>query len=303
MPVVLPSPSPVSSAYVSSLVQEVYRHLDATSFGVINRLTDNIATVEETTFTFDFEAGKAIRPGAYLCVDLEVVYVWTYNEATRVATVQRAMQGSTAAPHAAGALVQVQPRVSQFDVLTQIVHDIDSWPPSLYQTATTTISGGVTTRAYDLPGTTGITRILEIRRSRTGTSPTLVRKWRLDLNADTTTFPSGRSIVFPNGWDTGDTIEIVYAKPFDTSAVTLTTSLATIGLTDSMKDIPVYGAAARLVREAPRTETQPQGQARLADEVPPGHLGNTSAALWKKRDDRIHQEIARLRELYPQRRA
>lgn len=301
MPIVLLDPPLVDPTLtVETLVGEVYTHLEPSSFGYLNRLAEPVENVAQDTFVFEFNVQAAIKPGAYLGVDLEVVYVWDYDQATKRATVQRAMLGSVAAAHDAGALVQIQPRVSRFDVVKQLRHDIRSWPAALYVVDVVDFEQSTLVRAYDFD-VPAFTRILDVLSLDPSGTWHRAPGWRFEPSADTTDFPSGRAIVFPSA-STGRQVRVIYARPFDTSSFGLSTTLASIGLTDSMLDIPVLGAAARLVREAPRTDTRAQGQSRLAEEVPPMHLMNTSKDLTRRRDDRIHQEIARLRELFPQRR-
>ena len=303
MPVVFTEPSLLDeTGTVEDLINEVYTHLEPSSFGYLNRLATAIVDTTETEFVFEYDNRAAIKPGAYLCCGVEVVYVWAFDETTKTATVQRAMLGSVASTHSTGALVQIQPRVSRFDVLKQLRHDIRSWPPALFVADSVVIDGSVAARAYDLPAT-DMQRILEVRwtSSLSGSVTRNYRGWHIDTNADTDVFPSGTSITFDTAPGTG-IFQVVYARPFDTSSFNLYTQLSTIGLTESVREIPVLGAAARLVREAPRTDTRAQGQSRLAEEVPPMHLTNTAKDLMRRRDDRIHQEIARLRESWPQRR-
>lgn len=297
---VFPS-DPLDTTPVSSLIADVYTHLEPSSFGYLNRLTEDVDD-DDTSIVFDFGNQAAVRPGAYLCVDIEVLYVWDYDDAAKTATVQRAMLGSVAAAHAAGALVQIQPRVSSFDVLKQLRYDVQSWPPSLYRTTTIEVSVGAASRGYELDAVDAY-RVLSVTYTPTGgTAPLAVSGWRVDFDADVDIYPSGKAIIFPAAFGPA-TVDVTYAAPFITDEWALDTLLADLGLTPSMYEIPVLGAAARLIREAPRTDTRAQGQSRLAEEVPPMHRANASKDLMRRRDDRIHQEIARLREKYPQRRA
>lgn len=299
-PVVVGPANPDGVATVADLVDEVYTHLEPSSVGYLNRLT-NAVDENDVTFVFDFATAAAIKPNAYLCVDIEVVYVWDYDAATRTATVQRGMTGSIAAAHEVGALVQIQPRVSRFDVVKQLRHDIRSWPPALFVAQTLELTQSSNVRGYNFDAD-NVYRILDVRSTDVGDSPRPVKGWRYEPDADTTDYPSGKAIIFLDGAP-NRAIQVVYAAPFDLSSFAPSTTLDTIGLDPTMYEIPVLGAAARLVREAPRTDTRAQGQSRLAEEVPPMHAMNASKDLMRLRDNRIHQEIARLRESWPQRRA
>lgn len=286
---------------VAALIEEVYRHLEPSSFGKLNRLTADIDNVQDT-LVVDFATGEAIREHSQICVDVEVMYVWEYDKATRTVTVQRGMGGSVPSAHTAGALVQVQPRVAAFDVLTQLQNEVRSWPPALYRVGRATLTFTANSRAYNLASTTGMYRVLEVRGLSTASgTPRTLGGWRVDFNADTSVYPTGKAIVFSAAYS--GTAEVIFAAPFVTTSWSPTMTLASVGLSDSMLDIPVLGAVARLLHEAPRTDTRVQGQSRDAEEVPPMHTANLRAQMRRERDDRIHQEMARLRELYPQRRA
>lgn len=300
MPIVLSDEA--DQGTVAALVEATFTHLDATSFGILNRLAEDCAVNAETLTAF-FGTQVALRPGTYICIDIEVMYVWEYNEATKVATLQRGMLGSIPAAHATGALIQIQPRVSNFDVLKELRNEIRGWPPALYQLATVPLEVNllIGTRAYDLPAP-NLARVLEVRRTGTwlNATATNIPGYHIDYNTDA--YPSGRAIVFDAACSPG-TVEVVYASPFTTDPWALTTQLSSVGLQDSMFDIPVLGAASRLLREAPRTDTRNQGQSAVDAKVPPGYTGSTRTSLRREADTRIHAEIARLREKYPQRKA
>jgi hypothetical protein len=304
VPVVVLAPSTIDATVtVENLVNRVYTHLEPSSFGYLNRLASDITDITSETLVVERDnQAAAIKAGAYICVDIEVMYVWDYDPTTKTVTVQRGMLGSVATTHDTGALIQVQPRVSKYDVLVQLRDDIRSWPPSLFVPTTAELTEGTTSRGYDLAGIGEVIRPLRVRvTDPSATSPHDASGWRYVANADPSDYPSGKALVFDN--PATSAVQFVYAAPFDTLVFDLDTPLAQVGLTEHQYEIPVLGAAARLVREAPRTDTRAQGQSRLAEEVPPMHLTNTSKSLMKMRDDRIHQEIARLRETYPQRRA
>lgn len=299
MPLVLSSEA--DQGTLAALVEAVFTHLEPTSLGILNELAADV-TADATTITVTRDTQAAIRAGAYLCVDIEVFYVWAFDEATKTATVKRGMLGSIPAAHNAGALVQIQARNTNFDVLKELRNEIRSWPPGLFRPQTATIGLGSLTRAYDLPMLTGY-RVLKARYTGTGTgASSRSAAYELDTNADTAVYPSGNAIIFNNAHANG-TVIVTYGAPFVTDPWLLATSLNDIGLTPTMLDIPVLGAASRLLREAPRTDTRAQGQSSTDARVPPGYTGSTRTALRREADTRIHQEIVRLRETYPQRRA
>lgn len=303
MPIVLPAPEvtdvPTDDSTVAHLVEAVFTHLDSSSFGLLNKLSTDIDDAVETV-SFVRANQAAITPGAHLCIDVEVMYVWDVDEVAKIATVERGMLGSARAEHDAGALIQIQPRVSNFDVFKELRNEINSWPVALFRDVVVPVSVGTSTRTYEL-AVAGAYRILRADYRAVNVSTRGV-SWRDNFKADTAIYPSGKTITFDTSFSAGN-VDVVVATPFATTPWALTTTMTEIGLTASMLDIPVLGAASRLIREAPRTDTQAQGQSRLAEEVPPMHRANERTRMRREADTRIHTEIARLRDKYPQRRA
>lgn len=285
----------------SDLISDTRRYLEANSREELNRLSADIADVD-STLTFDFSARTSIAPGAWLAIDLEVLYVWDVVATT--ATVQRAMLGSTAAFHAAGSVITVNPKVSDFAIFAALNGDIASLSSpanGLYRIATYDFAGNAATSGYDLP-VSGLIDVLDVRYQDYG--PTLdwprLRRWSLQRDADTTAFASGQALFFYEGLAPGRTVQVTVAVELGPLADQYS-DVADTGLPSTAYDIPPLGAAARILtgRESNRSSVDAQPEPRTAAEVPPGTARNAASTLLALRQQRVREESARLHARHP----
>lgn len=301
MPVVLDQPtlSPATET-VGGLIDDLARYMRAGVLGMLNELASPIDTADVTTLVLS-HAEYPPAAGSWIGVELEVMHVWSYNAATKTATVRRGMQGSTAAPHAAGALVEIHPRFSRFELATTLQQEIAGWPSSLYALGSYETSFGSSTRSYDFP-VDSFVRVLEVSYTPAGSyTPIDLRGFEVRRDQPDSVYASGQGILLP--YAVSGPGRILYSKDFTLTPWLETTLLSDVGLTQSMTDIPVIGAAARLMlaREAPRSDSYGEGQSRLADEVPPGSFLQNARELERQVDKRLAREARRLRELFPYR--
>lgn len=293
----------------AALISETKRYLLPTAREPMNALSGSHNN-STTTFTFTYDAG-AISAGSYVCVDLEIVYVWAVISATsKTFTVQRGMQGSTAASHADGALAYVNPRFSDFAVLQAINADLDdlSSPTNgLFKTATIEFTYQPQITGYDLTAIdSGWLNILSVRYDTPGPYkdwPEL-RHWQVKKNQDTADFASGTAIMLLDPAYPGRDVRVTYSMPFTHFTATTDDITSVAGLAATMADIPPLGAASRLasVRETQRNQFEAQGDPRRATEVPPNAQLAGATALERKRQSRIKAEAVRLANNYPTRR-
>lgn len=284
----------------SDLVADTRRHLEADSREELNRLTSNIDAITDT-LTFEFTPGSIVA-GAWLAIDLEILYVWSV--AGQDATVGRGMVGSTPAAHAAGALITVNPRVSDYAIFNALNSDITSLSSpvnGLYAISTYDFTGNAVILGYDLP-VTGLIGVLDVRYQDFG--PELswprLRRWNLQRDAETSNFPSGRALFFYEGLLPGRTVHVTVATELTTLAA-MTSNLTTTGLPATAYDIPPLGAAARVLagRESRRSSVDAQPEPRSAAEVPPGTARGAAANLLALRNLRVREELARLHARHP----
>jgi hypothetical protein len=133
-------------------IEETKQHLLSGDRENLNRLGVAISSTSATTFTYEFSQGGIVE-GAVVEVDLEQMYVWSVNTGTKVATVQRGYNGTTAATHLIGALVRVNPRFTNFGILralNQELVDLSSPAVGMYRVTAEEVSVSPGTVGYNL---------------------------------------------------------------------------------------------------------------------------------------------------------
>lgn len=281
---------------VNDLIETARRHLYGMQQGQFNFLTSTIND-SATTLTVDLNTG-GIQAGVLIGIDDEIIFVKAVSG--QVATVSRGWDGSTAASHTAGAIIEVQPRFPRFAVKQALLDEINSWPKSLYQSPVPIeMAGSTTTRAYNLTSLGDFYDVLDVWRDPyTGsTAPVPVLGWKVERKAETSDYASGKALILPVALSEAVNLRITVSKPFTTTTFTSGTDVnTTIGLATSMNDIPPYGAAWRLLAplEIKRSFTNAQPEPRMAEEVPAGSALRTAAGMKALRDERINEESDRL---------
>lgn len=306
MPIVVSgTPATTTAHTVADLISETRRHLGGSNKGLLNKLNADIAAGATSLATTYTAAG--ITQNSYFAIDDEIFYTWA-SSGSSVTDMQPGMLGSAQAAHTAGALIEVQPRFPQWFITRALQEEIMSWPSGLlFAVGTLDITLAADQRAYDLTSiASSFYDVLDAQISPASSDTS--DHWqsvRFDLkrNYPTTTFASGTGIEFQNAVSfTGQTVHVIYSKPFDISTWASNTSVEnTIGIPSFALDIAPLGAAARLLatRDIIRTDTNAQGESRNAQEVPPGFITSAARALKQQRDQRLYEAAATLRSQYP----
>jgi hypothetical protein len=290
----------------TDLIQETRRHLYSGDREELNKLNGTISS-SSATFTATYTLG-GIQAGSVVEMDTELMYVWAVDAPTKVATIQRAHLGSTAASHTDGALVRVNPKFSDFAIFQAInedLADLSSPLNGMFQMKTVNLTYNATYRGYDMTSVTDVIDIYEIRYESIGPDRYWpeITAWNLTRNMDTSEFASGLALMLSEAADPGQTLRVRYKAPF-VALSAVTDNVTTIsGLHAQALDIPPLGAAARLVgpREVKRGFMEHQGEPRRAEEVPAGQQLRSAQGLMGMRRARLHSEAARLYAMYPPR--
>ena len=321
---------PETNTTVGALVDTTLGHLLGSAREEMNRLTAQIGATD-ITISVDFDVAGMTR-GTYIAIDDEVMYVWSSTQSPNEVTVQRGMQGTTAATHAAGTLIKVNPYFTRAAVRQALQDEIRSWPPQVYAVRSQDIPIQGYVRGYDMGAIGAFFHLLECRiRPAVAIGQTDPNTWpiikaELVHSASTAEFPSGNGLILrqdpttfqiPALFTDGQTplgtvsapwaVHVVWAAPFDVdSSFDDSTDLLTeVGVDISDFDIPPYGAAWRLVgfREIRRTFTEAQGQPSDLQEEP--NLASARTAAWLKsmRDSRLADARIRLAAQYAIRRS
>lgn len=289
----------------AELISEAKRHLQSFQREPMNKL-DGAVTASATTVTLSYDLGP-IQAGAHLQVGLELMYVWSVNVSTKVATVERAQLGSTATVHDSGALVTVNPKFPDFAILKAInddLLDLSSPMNGLYMVKTVQLTAQTNAASYNLTGATNVLEIVGVRHRTPGQQLnwSTIANYELTQSAGTD-YASGYALDIHDGLLSGYPIHVTYKAGFS-PLVNLTDDVETVtGLPARMHDIPPLGAAVRLVmpREIARNQTESQGDSRRAEEVPPGAVANSTRGLAGWRAQRIAAEASLLAQQFPDR--
>lgn len=268
-------------------------------------LTDTTGTSVVVT---DGTIAALNSPGIYIEIDQELLYVRSYNSTSKTLTVLRGQQGSTAATHAANAVITVNPRFPRyriFGALNNVLNDISG---SAYFTfAETNLTWDPNVWAYDL----GDSAALDVYQVTFPLNPTSTTKWQqmdqgfsLIQGLDTSVFPSGIALQFsdPPGVQSGQPIRVRYKKAF-TALPDLTTDVSATGIPLSGTDIPPLGAAIRMMLGRPikRSFVEGEPEPRRGSEVPPGAIEGSVRLLQMMFDQRLKSEIRELALMWPAR--
>lgn len=288
------------------LIQDTRRLLGARYRVRMNKLA---AAINDTATTIELAHDLQIADvQSIICVGDELMLVWSTNAASKTLEVERGMFGSTAVSHAANALVEIEPTVSSFDIRNALIDEIRSWPEDLFAVETLDIDWNPSLNGYDLAGVPDdFNRVLEVIHEPLDSSSSWnpVRFWRVVRNMSGDEFSSGTALFVEDPLPSSvASLRVVYGVPYSiTTDVSSETLLSSLGLTETMLDIPAYGAAARVLlgREPQRTEIGASPTSRIGEEVPNGAAAGTARTMQSYRDQRLAEERQRLQERYPPR--
>lgn len=286
---------------VDDLVQATRRELNGMQRPTYNQLdgaiSDSDASIVLTQDT------RAISEGSYLSIGDEIVYV--FSIAAQDVAVMRGMLGTTAVSHADLALVEVNPRFPDFSIKDALKKEINSLSPRLFAVDSVTVPmiSGRTDAELAIPD-----EWLEILSIVRGPRPNEGRF--IDIAGEgkrglpTSVYSSGSALFLTNAAESAIDVVVHYALPFDVTTFTDATTLADIGMSESMADIPPLGAVWRLVagREIKRNFTESQADPRNAAEVPAGAIANSARVMKALRDERVREEMMNIRARWPMRR-
>jgi hypothetical protein len=271
----------------------------ATLGGAMNASTTTIA------FSLPSASPAGVVAGATLEVGTELMYVFDVA-ADGTTTVQRGYKGSTAAAHSDGDLVTINPKFPAYQVLDALNHelrDLSSPQNGLFQMKTVELTFDTAKDGYDMTGVTDdILSVYQITFSDPGSEnsePTLP-DFTLRRDRNTSSFASGYALILHGDAWPGETVRVQYKTGF-TALTDTTTALSATGLHAEAYDLPVLGAATRLMSSRPirREFLDEQGSSRSAEEVPPGAISASMRDLRQLREDRVNAEVARLHSQYP----
>jgi len=260
-----------------------------------------------TTTATDFVVNETAQMGRGLIeVGDELMYVDRTDNLTKqvyLAPWGRAFRGTTAATAANETKVVIAPTYPRFMVKQAINDTIQGVYPNLFGVGTYTFSFNSAVTTYQLPA--AVDYVLNVKWKTLGSTKEWlnVRRYDTDKTANTTSFAYGKSINIFDGIDPGRTVQVIYAKaPTVLSSGTDIFETVT-GLPATTVDLITYGAIARLIVgiDAARVPAQ-SVEADMLDQSKPIGSGSSVARFYLGLyQQRLQQEAANLRDLYPPR--
>lgn len=297
----LASPTLGDPVDVGDLVARIQRDLRGNLKEPFDLLSSALTAVTTDENAIVATGIDQIVANAFVAIDEEILLVKTVAGTT--ITFQRGLYNTNITSHAIGSLVEVNPRYFPSTIGDAIVEEIRSWPQDIYRVRTDTIAFGASDQMIDWdPAPNGFRRILDARFNETSGDHPVDMRVEVVPNLDTADYPSGYGIRRADRIVAGN-MRLAYASDFTLSSVSLSTTLATIGLPASLYDALIFGVLWRLLtpREIQVLDRTAQPQPRSATDTPPTRTVAVAGSYKQLRDERLANEATRLRDLYPPR--
>jgi hypothetical protein len=218
------------------MTDDVFRQMRGTSrdtYVTLAQSLDAPAAITSETIYFS-QSMSGVVSGCLLVQQGETMYVQDANTLTLSAQVLRGFDDTTPVTASAGQLVTVNPPFTRAIVQDRLKDEIRSWGPQVFQVMTALIPVVQMQRGYDLGTLEGnIIKILRVTAPQPyyddaldalyqpGTTNTTLRDldfaFTYNPNANTTEFPSGKSITLTSSSTpayVGD-MNIIYAAAFN----------------------------------------------------------------------------------------
>lgn len=257
-----------------------------------------VGSMDSDDLTFTVDEPSLVSRGI-IQVDDELMWVKSVDRDTSTVTVSpfgRGYLSSVAAAHTAGARVTDNPLFPRSQVKIALNQVIDNLYPDLYALATTDITYVAARATYEMP---------ELARNVTSVTwqtvgPTQywepIKRWDFNPRADTTEFPTGRSIDIWSPIVPGRTIKVDYLKR-PTTLAAATDEFTTTGLETYVETTVVYGACYRLVGylDAPRLQARAVETSQRSAYVSAGAAADTAKYFYALYQQSL--EAARMRFL------
>jgi len=188
-------------------------------------------------------------------IDDELFWVDSVDAVSKTVTIApfgRGYRSTTAATHTDKSKVTMNPLLPRNRVRRVINETIDAVGGDLFGVANATLSYDSGTVTYEL-STATFPDLLDVLAVSYDSETSIdswitVRRWKFTDKANSTAFPSGKSIDLYDPIRSGSDVNVTYTKntvPFADNALT-TALFSTTNLPASCKDVITYGAAARL---------------------------------------------------------
>lgn len=262
-------------------------------------------TPTDTTFALDPATSTAVGRGT-VQIDEELLLVKVVDRTTGQATLignlnGRAREGSTAVAHAVDALVVMSPAFPSIRLREAVNDTLLGTYPHLVVLAAVEITKSAPVIEYAMPAEAK--DVWYVANQLTGPSKVWEpgQNWRFNPMANTTDFPSGKSIQLMDAVVPGRAQRVVYTKP-PSPLTALTDDFETVsGLPERCVDMIVYGTLARLLPayEAARLQQRAVEATERAVLVPPSSASKAVQLYQALYQQRLEEERTRMFEEVP----
>jgi hypothetical protein len=252
----------------------------------------------DTSLTLEYKT-DGIRAGSYISIGdgtlpPETMYVRSRNGLA--IEVIRGADGSLPQIWTAAAIIEVEPRFSEHQILESVRDSIRAMPNNLYAVGHVPVSFSTTQQSVTTTFTDGFTQVLSATRTARTSEDRLLK-----FNVKVQEYAGAYEVVRQEAIEKAITVQLTYAHPFVTGTLDPVTSLeGAVKMQVELQDIPALGAAATLVlgEESLRLDLHSQGDSRSDAAVAAGDRARYSMVLRSQYDRRVSEEARRLMSKY-----
>jgi hypothetical protein len=281
---------------MQDLVNDVRRRVYGTMTENVN-LIQTSASAGQTSLQLELGV-DGIQRGMLLSSGLNVWFVKGVYAVDNTVYVVPGYDGAPLNSVTTGDVVYVRPRMTDwfaFNAINDAIRGLSSPDAGLYKVGTWIDEVDPTYQTYDVPAeAANMVNLARVRWRWPGTpdiwADLAPRHYRWVYSADQNRIRLLVSI--PSGTE----IEFTYKAPFTQATSLSDDPVADVGLSDTMLDIPVLGAAIELLltTESRRTQIQTQGDSRRPEEVQVSANSAIAQQLRREYKGRVQEEMARL---------
>ena len=286
----------------NEMIEEVLINLEGFTLRQ-DRTTYLTAAIDNNDLTLALASGDNIGKGI-VEIDDELIHIDSVDRSDRSAVISpfgRGYRGTTAAAHTINTKVTFAPSLPRLSVKRAINDTLRAVYPSIFGVASTTFTYNSSITTYALPAEAET--VLSISWDSIGPSGEWIpiRRWRQDPTAATADYATTNTVSIYDNIVPGRTVQVIYSKEptaFSTTADVFTT---VTGLSESARDVIVYGAAYRMVSfidPGRLSFTSPEADANDVTRQF-GSGTNTARYLLALYQQRLQEESSRINGKYP----
>jgi hypothetical protein len=293
------------STTIGNLVDRVFREYLEPNDDIQSFTNLRLAVADTTTTTISYEADyltteeeDAMGAGSFIEINQELMLVVSLNTADETLTVVRGARGTTAATHAQGDIIKINPPFIRLNVFNAVKDQIENLYPTLYAVEVQTVtsaSGYVALTGSDDSRIVAPLKAVSQYTTLSSGSETSVqfRGVAVELiDVPTSVTASGKVVQF-SGINNGVNVHCTFKKKFG-DVTNEASTLADIGLETEYEPIIMAG------RDIPSATTEYITDALQANVYQVGSSTNIRNALLQYQQVLITQARKDLRARYPE---